>query len=247
MIKIGIYTIAKNEEANVAQWAESCNGADHVTFVDTGSTDGTYHAYMETLTKPQTWRSNYVRAAIEPWRFDTAHNVALSLVPLDIEVCIPLHLDERLMPGWRSEIELNWLSGITTKAFYTYEFSPALTFMQNRIHARKGYVWRHADHEGVYPYGIVEKSMTIPNLKIVQKQDTNKERLQGSLDRLRWAVGETPHSARMAFYYGRQLMYAGRYKEALPYLAGYEGLDGGFPLERAQNAEALAFCLRKLA
>lgn len=41
MIKIAIYTMAKNEAEHVARFAETTRGADVVVVTDTGSTDGT--------------------------------------------------------------------------------------------------------------------------------------------------------------------------------------------------------------
>jgi len=259
-MKIAVYTIAKNEEKNVDEWVGCVDGADYVVVADTGSEDGTVAKFQKHFRPPGARGSGGAEKAlhhiaISPWRFDDAHNAALALVPLDAEVCIPLHLDERLMPGWQDAIRRSWRSGFHTKAFYTYVFShnpdgsPSYSFMQNRIHARHGYRWRYPDHEGIYPYDItIERSVNISDLRIEQFQDRSKDR-GGILHRLEMGMKEYPDHARMVFYYARELMYNRRYKEAIPFLERYltMDLDNPFYVERAQAAEALTTCYRAAA
>lgn len=255
-MKIGIYTIAKNEFNHIERWTQSLRDADHVTFCDTGSTDNTILAAEKFLgprivsNKPGP-EYHIHELSIDPWRFDDAHNAALALVPSDVDVCIPLHLDEVLMPGWREALEREWKVD-TTKCFYTYVFShhpdgtPELQFLQNRIHARRGYRWKYPDHEGVYPYNTVEKAVTISDLRIEQWADRTKDR-SGSLMRLAMGVAEYPNDSRMAFYFGRELMYYGKWQAAISQLERYLALPGiPFAVERAQAADCLAHCYRQL-
>jgi hypothetical protein len=238
-MKIAVYTILKNEAGNVRPWLNSTLGADYVVACDTGSDDG-----------GDRWLQGEAvvvhRISIDPWRFDDAHNAALALVPADADVCIPLHLDERLEPGWRELIEAAWLPG-TTKLFYTYQFDENFSFLQNRIHARHGYRWRYPDHEGVYPSGNTpEVSVTVAALRIVQRQDRSKDR-SGILERLRWGMQEYPNDPRMLHYLGRELMYRGEWREAVQHLEAYLRLPALFPWERAQTAKYLAECWGRLS
>lgn len=249
-MKIAVYTICKDEIANVKDWLKSVGQADYVTVVDTGSSDGTVAALRKHFSpagKKRRAEPVYAlhHAHISPWRFDVAHNTALSLVPADADVCIPLHLDERLEPGWREALEDKWDVGKVTKAFYTYQFAPELTFMQNRIHARNGYSWRYPDHEGIYPWLSREVSVVIPDLKITQKQDRSKDR-SGILMRLAAAQAEYPEDARMTFYYARELMYYGKHDAAIKLFHKYFTLPGGFPTEQKQASEHLAWCYSKV-
>jgi hypothetical protein len=243
-VRIAIYTIAKNEEKNVPGWFDSIVeggfdiNEDSVTFCDTGSDDDT-----PSLFSSLSGYKDYHQIRIDPWRFDDAHNAALALVPADADVCIPLHLDERLCEGWRAKLEAKWQLGLHTKAMYTYEFDPSYRFMQNRIHARRGYRWLYPAHEGVYPYGgVSEHTAWIPDLVITQTQDRSLDRTNRDLKLLEMAIRETPNSARMNYYYGRQLMYSGLYHEALHFLERYSTLPGTFDDERKQVLGCMAQC-----
>ena len=252
-MKIAVYTICKNEEKHVARWLNSCKDADYIIVADTGSTDNTRNLFWRAHDKEAANRKQLTchDILIDPWRFDDAHNAALALVPADADICIPLHLDEVLMPGWREALEKGWLPG-TTKCFYTYVFShnldgsSELEFLQNRIHARRGYRWKYPDHEGVYPYDIQEVSVTIPDLRIEQYADRTKDRT-GTLIRLASAVREYPDDSRMAFYFGRELMYYQQWHAALIHLERYMTIPiPPFPVERAQAAAHIATCYQQL-
>lgn len=249
-MKVGIYTIAKNEAKNVRKWAQSALDADSITFCDTGSTDGTMSEAQNVLYNLPV-NSTLHKISISPWRFDDAHNAALALVPADIDVCIPLHLDEKLMPGWREALEAEWTPEVT-KVRYTYVFShnpdgsPELQFTQDRIHGRHGYRWKYPDHEGVYPYNITEHTVEIPDLRIEQWADRTKDR-SGTLLRLAMGVSEYPNDSRMAFYLGRELMYYQQWKAAIAQLERYLALpQSSFFVERTQAAECLVTCYRNL-
>lgn len=244
-MRVAVYTICKNEAHNVEDWYQSASQADVICVADTGSTDDTVP-----LLKAKGDLIKLSRISIQPWRFDDARNASMSLIPANVDVCVPLDLDERLMPGWRDILEANWVPGTTTKAFYTYVFShdPFYSFLNARIHTRHGYHYKYPDHEGLYPYGgITESQIVVPDLRIEQFQDRTKNR-GGTLARLAMGVQEFPNDARMAHYYGRELMYAGKYREALVHLEHYMLIPGPeFFLERSQNAEHIAFCCRKLS
>jgi glycosyltransferase involved in cell wall biosynthesis len=73
-LKVYVYAICKNEEANVPRWVESMREADGIYVLDTGSDDATVARLKE----------NQVTVAekiISPWRFDTARNASLGACP----------------------------------------------------------------------------------------------------------------------------------------------------------------------
>ena len=68
-------------------------GADLVVITDTGSNDGTPEAL-------EAAGAVVHRIALRPFRFDTARNIALSLLPADCDLCLAFDLDEYVQPGW---------------------------------------------------------------------------------------------------------------------------------------------------
>ncbi len=248
-MKIAVYTMCKNEEKNIADWRMSCEGADWIVVADTGSTDGTMKELRKAKIVPH-------RIAISPWRWDDAHNAALSLVPLDVDICIPLHLDERLQPGWREKLENAWVEG-ANNASYLYEYSPDHTFVQNRIHARKGWRWRFPCHEGLYQYGDIEpwKRVHIDSLLIKQNFNADKDKMESDYKLTKMGIEEAPDEPRMNHYFGRQLMYladkngdVSLYGSALFFLERYMALDhpDKFPYEISRVMGYIAHCRKRL-
>jgi len=206
-LKICVYSIAKNEEKFVGRWAESARGADLIFLADTGSTDGT-------ISECAKHGVDVRRITIDPWRFDYARNVALAMIPDDIDVCISLDLDEVLSDGWREEIERSWAHD-TTRIQHAFSFAPGLYYYNTRIHARRGYYWRHMCHEIVCPApGVSERLVFNDRILISHKPDQTKSR-SGYLDLLATAAKDDRACPRMAYYYARELSYRGLWAECI--------------------------------
>lgn len=88
-MKIAVYGVAKNEEANVPAWYKSSIDADYHLILDTGSTD-------KTVDIAKSYGINVISASFNPWDETLAKNVALSLLPSDIDYCIMLDLDQKI-------------------------------------------------------------------------------------------------------------------------------------------------------
>lgn len=259
-MKIGVYTCMKNEALNVGDWLEQTQHADHVVILDTGSTDDTM-SILRGIYCRDLPHLNVVQATVDPWRFDVALNVALSLLPPDVDVAVQLSADERLSGGWRAPLEASVGShDVAGKAFanavprctkfhYEYFFTPDFKFWHDRIHSRRGYTWRYPFHEGCYPEnGAKETHVTVPGLTVRQNQNRGVDRMLRDLVLAEQALAEWPHDARMVFYAGRQFMYAGQYRKALDLLQRYTVLtkERGWdhPMEAAWVADAVAQCWR---
>ena len=102
--RVYVYAICKNERAFAARWMQSMREADGVYVLDTGSTDGTPEALTEL-------GAQVTCEEITPWRFDTARNRSLELVPADADICVCTDLDEYFTPGWREQVESAWAEG----------------------------------------------------------------------------------------------------------------------------------------
>lgn len=253
-MKIAVHTIAKNELANVKGWLESAADADWAMMVDTGSTDGTPLAFIREAALMKHARAQFKTYSIcvQPFRFDTARNTALALLPADIDVVLTVDMDERLQPGWREAIEAVWQPGVHHSGGYRYIFarnpdgSIALEFNHNRLHSRHNFHWVLPAHEAPYPYLLEgpEAKVFIPGLVVEQKQDRTLNRADRDLPLVELGWKENPHSQRALFYYARQLHYAGRHAEAIPLLNQYFAMGETFPWEAAAAADCLAACWR---
>lgn len=151
-MKIAVYTIAKDEAENVERFMNSCQGADEVVVLDTGSKDDTIKLLKEKGARVE-------QKIIKPWRFDTARNEALKLVSKDIDVCISLDLDEELQEGWREKLEQAWKDDLDYMSCFF--FDNGITSFKPRIHRRHGYKWVNAVHELPVPHDGREPKMAL--------------------------------------------------------------------------------------
>jgi glycosyltransferase involved in cell wall biosynthesis len=212
-MKIVVYAICKNEAQFVARFCQAAKDADEIVVCDTGSTDDTV-----ALLKAHGATVHHIH--ISPWRFDDARNAALALV--DADICVSLDLDEILQPGWREDVEKAWAAG-TTRLRYLFDWGHGITFYSEKIHARSGYRWHHPCHERIVPDRLTEVWQDIHKLLVVHKPDETKSRGQ-YLDLLRISIEEDPHCDRNAFYYARELFFAGQPDEAIKQVNRYLAL-----------------------
>ena len=212
-MKIAVYAISKNEEQFVKRFCQSAKDADMVLIADTGSTDNT-------VKEAKKYGATVHSISVMPWRFDIARDVALCLLPSDIDVCISLDLDEELQDGWREEIEKVWKKN-TTRLRYKFDWGCGISFYYEKIHHRKGYHWHHPCHE--YPVPDIRTNevwATTDKLLVVHKPDPTKSRGQ-YLDLLEVSVKEDPRCPRNAFYYARELTFYGKWLDAIVALNRY--------------------------
>jgi glycosyltransferase involved in cell wall biosynthesis len=238
-MKIAVYTIAKNEEQFVERWFNSAKDADYLLIADTGSNDGT-------IELARSLGINVVKVSINPWRFDDARNAALALLPSDIDYCVSLDMDEVLSVGWREELEkLNpaIVNRPTHKlvASHKEDGSPNWEFEGTRIHSRNNYRWKYPIHEVAVCYSGMElKKYT--SIEIHHYPDDNKSRGQ-YLPLLKMAVDEDPASDRNAYYYGRELFFHRRYKEAAEEFKRHLNLPSAtWNAERSWSMRYIAKC-----
>lgn len=236
-MKIAVYTIAKNEEKFIKQWAESCREADFRFILDTGSTDNT-------VMEASKAGVDVFTASISPWRFDDARNVSLGLLPDDIDICIALDMDEVLVPGWREELEK--IKPETTRPRYQYTWSwngdkPGLQYGGDKIHRRHGYRWKHPVHEVLVTDRIEEVQEWI-GLEIHHHPDNTKPRSQ-YFPLLALSVKEDPTDDRNSFYYARELFFNGMFSEAYDEFKRHLSLPKAvWAPERAASMRYLAKC-----
>lgn len=218
MYRIYVYAICKNEEKFAERWVRSMQEADGIYALDTGSTDGTVkrlrrlgvHVTQETIT---------------PWRFDTARNRSLELVPEDADLCVCTDLDESFHPGWREAMEQALADGAEKLRYrYTWSFLPdgreGVVFWIEKAHARFGFRWTHPVHEVLeYTKGIC-RTANAEGVQLDHHPDPEKSRGQ-YLPLLELAVREAPEDDRSTFYLGREYSFYGRWSDCERMLLRY--------------------------
>jgi tetratricopeptide (TPR) repeat protein len=173
-MKIAIYTIAKNESHNVKGFMQAAEGCP-VYVLDTGSSDNTVDLLKQ-------HGAIVEQKIITPWRFDTARQEALHLVPEDVELCISIDMDERLESGWQDKLKAEWkeecnygnyryISAWQDKA----KTIPATESARTRIHLRKGFHWERPVHEIPVPDEDTDINVCDTTL-LVKHYSDNKQR-----------------------------------------------------------------------
>lgn len=183
-MKIAVYTISKNEESNTERFLQGAQEADHIVILDTGSTDKT----VQQLQKHP--KVIIKQEEITPWRFDTARNRALQLVPDDVDICISIDLDESMRPGWRSALEKAWTpQTILASYWYHSNYEQArngkehlISCWRTKIHTRHDFRWERSIHEMIVTDRTDGEQINIPDM-IVTHHRTIKSDYQEALNK----------------------------------------------------------------
>ena len=244
-MRVYVYAIAKNEEKHAARFMASVSEADGVYVLDTGSRDGTAEA-LRALGARVTVKE------ILPWRFDTARNESLALVPEDADICFCVDLDEVFRPGWRAALERAWLPGTQQASYrYTWSFTPegqeGHVFYPEKAHARHGFRWKNAVHEVLCYEGTAPcQTVRAEGVQLDHFPDAAKSRAQ-YLPLLELAVAEEPENDRNMHYLGREYMYRGRWEEAIAALQRHLSLPTAlWREERCASMRFMARCFEAL-
>ena len=212
--RVCVYAICKNEAKFARRWMASMSEADDIVVLDTGSTDGT----------PELLRSlgaSVTEEVISPWRFDTARNRSMELIPPDTDICVCTDLDEVFHPGWRELLERAWSPGAGQATYrYTWSFQPdgseGVVFWYEKAHARWGYQWVHPVHEVLCWTGPGKPGPTVvaDGVQLDHHPDPKKSRGQ-YLPLLELSVAEDPEDDRNVHYLGREYLYYGRWDDCI--------------------------------
>ncbi len=230
-MKVAVYTIALNEAAHVERWADSASEADCRVVADTGSSDDT----VERLLKAGV---TVHHIAVRPWRFDLARNAAMALIPSDVDICCTMDMDMFLEPGWRAKLEAAWSPELT--ALYC-KMHAGVEYPAKNFHCRWGYRFKRPIHEALSFQG---KEVIGRCEDIVARHDrktaTNHEQY---IRLMELAHHEDPADGQIAFWLGRELMWAGQPDRAVQPLLHYLSLPTSTWAE--ERSEAMR-CLAKV-
>lgn len=237
-----VYAICKNEAKFIPRWVQSMSEADEIYVLDTGSDDGSAQLLRELGV-------NVCVEEIKPWRFDTARNRSLSLIPESADICVCTDIDEIMRPGWRSAAERAWSRNVgRLKYRYTWSFEPdgreGCVFWIDKIHCRHGYRWVQPVHEVLTWCGASPEpeSVFATGIQLDHFPDPAKSRGQ-YLPLLELAVKESPENDRSAHYLGREYMYHGMWEKAIAELERHLSLKSAvWRDERCASMRYIAKC-----
>lgn len=224
--KICVYAICKNEMKFIENWLKSMSEADYIAVLDSGSTDGTYELLKEKSESEYRGKLIISQKVINPWRFDTARNESLKLVPDDANICMCTDMDELLDPGWAEILRSSWNDKIHTRATYKYAWShdengnPGRVFAYNKIHD-KTWTWKYPVHELLYrestnsnSYPIEESLDLFDSIYLHHYPDLSKSR--GSyLPLLELREKEDPTDYYGLIYLSHEYYYRGYYEKSI--------------------------------
>lgn len=240
-MKVCVYAIAKNEEKFVRRWLDSMKEADGIYVLDTGSNDDTVRLLKE--------GGAVVESKIfSPFRFDSARNASLKMVPGDADLCVCTDIDEIFAPGWRKGLEEAAKTGAEQIYYrYTWNYNPdgseGHVFWTGKAHVRRGFEWRHPVHEVLYTLDGHESRKTYAKgVFLKHLADPSKSRAQ-YLPLLELSVREQPENDRNSHYLGREYFFHGRYDEAIAELKRHLSLDSSvWKDERAASMRYISRC-----
>ena len=152
-LTLTVYAICKNEIKNVERFLNSFCEADYVCILDTGSTDGTWE-YLQEQAKE---RENLIvkQEIVNPWRYDKARNISMTLIPKETDIFFMADLDEEIKEkGWVEKIKDVW-DPLFTRGMYDYHRdldetgNIIRTIKEYRIHSREWTHWINIVHEAI--------------------------------------------------------------------------------------------------
>lgn len=245
---VSVYAIAKNEASVAARWYECVKEADEVCVLDTGSTDDTVKILRDL-------GADVTVKTYEDWSFAVARNDSMKLVSPESEILFTLDLDETIAPGWRKKLEDAWIAeeekgknpvGAAYKYIWSFydDGREMQSFAVRKVHKNGVGKWKYRCHEllqEVNGYSFFIEGFVVEHH---QNRQTSRSKYLSLLEK---DAKEMPEDDRSAYYYARELMYEGRWEEAIEEFKRHLMLSSAWwTCERASSMRNIAYCYRHL-
>ena len=245
-MKVYVYAICKNESQFVKRWMDSMSEADGVCVLDTGSADDTVERLRE--------RGAIVEVEqIRPWRFDTARNRSLELVPDDADICICTDLDESCIrdgarcwrkpgrparPGRRIATPGTSIRTAARATYFGQRKRTAATGTSGHILFMRCCSGLEREERGTKAY--------VEGMQLDHRADNTKSRAQ-YLPLLEMSVREDPDDDRNMHYLGREYYFHSMWREAIITLKRHLVMPSStWPDERCASMRYISRCCLQL-
>ncbi|MCG9781541.1 glycosyltransferase [Vibrio brasiliensis] len=245
MIKIGIYSICKNEEKNVKKWYDNIKYADYTVVYDTGSSDNTVemiksHEYSSIVRVFEQKNS-------ENFSFDNARNSALERFKeqnfVDCDYVVWVDFDETFSLDWIDKLK-NFLNEYATDTqlpssirFNNNFEETGHYWYQTRVHRLTDYSWKYCAHE-VLIYTNDKKAEKVDFLDILIQHPCKSSR--NDYTELLELSHEKYNDGRTSYYLGREYYYNLNYERAAVLLDECLFVHNGWNAERGEAARMLS-------
>lgn len=233
--------IAKNEDDRLVPWFSPLQDADRVSLLDTGSTDDTMVMALGMCVDAVqiSYRDHF--------RFDTARNALLDILDHDADYVFWVDLDETVERNWREKFNLAVARYGELEVFSTTRIWGNLAYERPTIHKLgTGWTWRRPVHEELVFRDRQEYSPAPTGITVQHHQDPSKDRSQ-YLPLMKLACDEDPEDTQIAFWYARELIYYGQYREALAAFQTFVGMETAWVVEKMQAHLYMSFIYDKLS
>lgn len=239
MASVSLCMIVKNEEEVLARCLMSAAGiVDEIVVVDTGSTDRTKEIALNFTDKIYDF----------PWidDFAAARNFSFSkgtkeyLMWLDADDIVPesekekiLDLKQRLNDEPADVVMLKYSIAFDENDNSTFSF-----YRERIVRRSPASVWIGKIHEVIVPFGhIVKEDIRIEHRKVRASDPDRNLRIFEKMIEDGEQLG-----AREQYYYGKELYYHKRYREAAEILAVFLERPEGWVEDRMDACRHMAFC-----
>ena len=224
-VKICCYAIAAGEpEGFIDRWLESMSGADYICVLITKEEDPNWYYFSKK--KKEYPQLILKQKTIKPWRFDTARNESMKLIPEDSDVLICTDIDEVLIPDfWDDLRKVVFEHPNFDRIYYRYAWShdgdgnPKWVFWYDKVCQPKGWRWDFPVHEALkcdrekYNY---QGEYYLDSSKIYLHHFPDNSKSRGSyLGLLEQRAEEYPEDLYGLYYLAREYSFIGDWQNAL--------------------------------